>query len=113
MSRERGPFSGSHHVILLSRKTYPDGHVIRRESRGCVRCDGASGTCDRPVERCEYVRHAGGIAFYHYCDRCWITVDGTGSSPRDRASIGGKLRADSKVEYLRSVGGVDGRRMRS
>jgi hypothetical protein len=67
---------------------YTNGHVIASKDRLRIRCE-----CGRPAERCEYMRWTmctrgaeTGIAFYYFCDRCWITEGPNGTSPRDRAS---------------------------
>lgn len=66
-------------------RKFPNGHQILKKDRERISCDRM---CGRRAVFCEYMRWAGppkGIAFYHFCKRCWNVVDPCGTSPRQRA----------------------------
>jgi hypothetical protein len=66
------------------------GHVIAGADRKRIKCD----HCRRPAVACEYMRWAlptrppsNGIAFYYFCDECWVKPGPYGDSPCDRTGI--------------------------
>jgi hypothetical protein len=64
----------------------PAGHFVP-PTANITCCGGTKHRCANPAMWCEYMRwKPNGIAFYYYCEECWILPGPHGDTPKERAN---------------------------